>query len=87
MMRETASICAPGDEQQNPRWILRFADNDIRDMHFDNEDEAHARWQFHCGPSGNWNGRLYQTAFRREPMTQEEIERWVFKAPAQDKEK
>lgn len=72
-----ARICAPGDMQDSPRWILRFADNDLSDMHFDNADEAHARWQFHCGPSGSWNGWLFETAKMRAPIPHEEKMRWV----------
>lgn len=73
---ECNTLCAPGDNRQ-PHWILRFCDNDVRDMHFTDEDEAHARWQFHCGPSGNLNGTLYQVAAQRKPMSHDEIQRFI----------
>lgn len=53
--------CAPGD-QQHDHFILRFCDNDVADMQFEDEVEAFREWQRYCGVSGNWNGYLFRLA-------------------------
>lgn len=61
------TLCAPGDQQRcaTPRLILKFDDAEMGDMLFDDEDEAHHRWEALCGPSGNWNGYLFEIAARK----------------------
>lgn len=57
----TVRYCAPGDQQKD-HFILRFCDNDLRDMHFEDEAEALDAWERYCGLGGNWNGYLFRLA-------------------------
>jgi len=52
--------------QRRPHWILRFEDAEMADMHFDDEDEAMARFD-RC--SQTWNCTLFVTATGGESMT------------------
>jgi len=58
-----APLCTFGPPaERKRRWILRFADTDVGDMHFDDEGAAHKKFE---QSSDAWTCTLYETANRK----------------------
>lgn len=62
-------LCTDGPiANRERRWILKFEDADMGDMHFDNESEAMRNWD---RAKDNWTCTLFVTAeFVQQPRPQ-----------------
>jgi hypothetical protein len=52
----------PGDEQNSPPWILRFADKDCREQVFIGEDAEQQAWEAWNRYAPSYNCWLFQCA-------------------------
>ena len=56
----SAELCTFGPpSERKRRWILKFEDADVGDMHFNNETEAMMKWY---QAKDNWTCTLFVTA-------------------------